>query len=324
MKHLLTCALAFAAAAILSACGGGGSGAGGTSPESETPEAPTPPAPQKDIRDIAEMLADGETLTARHVAGWATNSQRDTAELSDWDRFTVRLNDSGQYVIMVDGVEHTFTEADRNQYGYDAEHGAEFAMYCWTCSDSGELDEQRGDYFAVLDTGRNVASFEDERINGFAVVGSATDWNATTQTGTASYTGGDAVVRGISADFNDGDNPNRRLDFRRGRPQLIANFDTSMISGTIDGFRDYEEEGEPFVDWYLTIPQTPFGSDGFSGDFAVHDLEPDVSASVTYEGSFFGPDADNVAGTISGTATAGGSPYVLYGHFYARDKSEAQ
>lgn len=323
MKHLSTYALAFAAAAILSACGGGGSGAGGTLPESETPEAPTPmpPAPQKDTREIAEMLADGETLTARHIAGWTTNSARDTATLSDWDMYTVRLNDSGQYVVMIDGVEHTYTEAERNSFGYESE-GARIAMYCWTCDDSGELDEHRG-YFAVLDTGRNVLSFEEERINGFAVVGNATDWNAATEAGTASYTGGNAVVRGTSADFNDGDNPNRRLDFRRGRPQLIANFDTSMISGTIDGFRDYEEEGEPFVDWYLTIPQTPFGSDGFSGDFAVHDLEPDTSASVAYEASFFGPDADNVAGTISGTATAGGSPYVLYGHFYAR-KSEAQ
>ena len=325
MKHLLTCALAFAATAILSACGGGGSGTGttgdGNGAESGMPETRPSPTPQKDTRDIAEMLADGATLTARHVAGWTTNSTRDTAALSDWDQFTVRLNDSGQYVIVMEGVEYTFTEADRNQHGYESP--GDIGMYCWTCGDDGEL-RGRDDYFAVLDTGRGVLSYEEERISGFAVVGNATDLNATTQAGTASYTGGDAVVRGTSADFNDSDNPRRRFDFRRGRPQLTANFDTSMISGTIDGFRDYEQEGDPFVDWFLTIPQTPFGNDGFSGEFAVHDLDPGESASLTYEGSFFGPEADRVAGAISGTVTSSdGSPYVAYGHFHA-DKSEAE
>ena len=64
----------------------------------------------------------------------------------------------------------------------------------------------------------------------------------------------------------------------------------------------------------LTIPETAFSADGFSGDFAV---SGGVVNAATYDASFWGPDANHVVGTIGvhDATTTGGKNYAGIGWF---------
>ena len=98
--------------------------------------------------------------------------------------------------------------------------------------------------------------------------------------------------------------------------EFTANFSNSTISGRIQNFRDWDS-GEAF-DMTLTMPETSFGTEAFSGNFDVSG-ESLRQTTASYDASFWGPDANKLAGTMSSSSTnvEGGetTPFVGVGHF---------
>ena len=105
--------------------------------------------------------------------------------------------------------------------------------------------------------------------------------------------------------------------------EFTANFSTSTLSGRMQDFRIWEngdDSDEPY-DLTLTMPETEFGTEGLSGTFDVSG-QAVRDATGSFDASFWGPDANDVAGTmtVTGTDIEDGdvTPFVGIGHFQAK------
>ncbi len=312
----------FTALGALSAClGGGGSGI---------------PEDHKGDKTVGQILNGdgtpanpGEALRARHVAGMLIDFDADTTRQDDWDDFTVRRNADGELTATVEGVEHAFTTADRDgPGGYDLEDGnLDRFLYVQT-SELDDLGSGNDDYYEVFYTG--FAS-EGRELRGFAVVGNPTA-DFSSMAGTATYDGGFAQIDMYAAEGYEGTSTSRdRL--RSENVMLTADFSDSTISGRIHDFRfrgagddDYVAlSGDDAI--LLTMLATKFTNRGFAGKFTVSGLDTFESADIGYDGSFFGPGAETVAGTISGTGQFGDTasdvgPANIIGWFAAAKPEE--
>ena len=80
------------------------------------------------------------------------------------------------------------------------------------------------------------------------------------------------------------------------------------------------DSDEPY-DLTLTMPETEFGTEGLSGTFDVSG-QAVRDATGSFDASFWGPDANDVAGTmtVTGTDIEDGdvTPFVGIGHFQAK------
>ena len=81
--------------------------------------------------------------------------------------------------------------------------------------------------------------------------------------------------------------------------------------------RGGEDGRDPVEGLVMTMTETTFDAASFSGDFEVSVLGKDESLTVSYEGSFYGPNAPSVFGTISGTGRINGAASTAIGFFAA-------
>ncbi len=323
----------FTALGAPSAClGGGGSGI---------------PDDHKGDKTVGQILNGdgtpanpGEALRARHVAGMLIDFDADTTRQDDWDDFTVRRNADGELTATVEGVEHAFTTAQRNAdddgtvYGYDFrdDSGANLDrfLYLWSGGDNAlaDLGDNNDDYFEVFYVG-----FSDDggHLRGFAVVGNPTA-DFSSMAGTATYDGGFVQIDVYDAEGFEGTSTSRdRL--RSEDVTLTADFSDSTISGRIHDFRFRGAGDDDYVALsgndaiLLKMLATKFTNRGFAGKFTVSGLDTFESADIGYDGSFFGPGAETVAGTISGTGQFGDTasdvgPANIIGWFAAAKPEE--
>ncbi|MYA87085.1 MAG: hypothetical protein F4X97_01275 [Boseongicola sp. SB0662_bin_57] len=262
--------------------------------------------------DAGALLYDGETLTARNVAAMRLDFPEGTSNVIDPVEFSMRRTKDGEYVVMLDGLEHTFTRDQRTSWGLDANYIQEhdddpdehdMSVSFWSTSHE-ELDagHSRGEHFAVFKAARDAEFHEhgtNPELRTFVVIGNPTLDFSRMNGMTATYQGGFAAMELLTKSFDDFDwNSDDRVRLRsREGITLTANFADSTISGNITGFRD--EDANVSYDGTLTIPATSFTADGFSGDFAFSSDDPDNAVTASYDASFWGPDANAVVGTIS-------------------------
>ncbi|MXX89541.1 MAG: hypothetical protein F4213_20290 [Boseongicola sp. SB0677_bin_26] len=279
--------------------------------------------------DAGALLYDGKTLTARNVAAMRLDFPEGTSNVIDPVEFSMRRTKDGEYVVMLDGLEHTFTRDQRKSWGLDANYIQEhdddpdehdMSVSFWSTSHE-ELDagHSRGEHFAVFKAARDAEFHEhgtNPELQTFVVIGNPTlDFDFSRMNGvTATYQGGFAALELFTKSFDDFDwdsDDRLRLRSREG-VTLTANFANSTISGNITGFRD--EDADVPYGVTLTMPETAFSADGFSGDFAV---SGGVVNAASYDASFWGPDANHVVGTIGvdDATTAGGKNYAGVGWF---------
>jgi len=244
---------------------------------------------------------------------------------SDWDEFSMKFNADGNLVVTLEGDEYIFTEDDLYEeedgrvYGY--EKSGEAGLWRSFFSRSGELAELRSneDYYEIF----NVAfenSDQTGALRGFVVVGNPTRDLSELGDVTATYEGRGRIDLYVAEGYQG--SSNSRATWRSDLT-MVANFGDSTISGRLEGNAEYREtaadEYEP-DDGVVILSETSFTNAGFEGalDMSEFDLEPDERFTGSYEGSFYGPEANSVAGTISGyyedTEEEGGT---AIGHFGA-------
>ena len=108
LNRYATTALAISATALLTACGGDGS-------NREMSETPMTPAPMPDpdppeTRTGAQLLRDGETLSAHHMT--AIKEELGKVIRFKWDQFDVRSVDASEAVLEIDGLTYTLALDD--------------------------------------------------------------------------------------------------------------------------------------------------------------------------------------------------------------------
>ncbi len=328
---IITCVVALGA---IAACGGSNDGT--NKMDDTTMQTPTSPSTPPDTRDAGQILFAGETLTARNAT--ATIRQDHIAgktELLDPVGLSIRRTKDGEYVVTMDGHEHTFPRSQRTETGADGPNDAEaldmgFQVYGYT----------RRDFHENLDAGHSrdwpltiwSISRDEEHVSGpdpelraFGTFGNpTTDFNHMTDM-TATYTGGWSWLHIYAAEFepDNFDWDEDRVGIYSDDLEFTANFSDGTISGRITGYREWEDDHQNEKPWdvTLTMPETRFGTDAFQGDFTVSG-DTMRTAAADFDASFFGSDATGFAGTvtISGTVHDDG-PVVGIGHFVV-DKSE--
>ena len=287
--------------------------------------------------DVGALLYDGETLTARHVAAARLNHQGGKTELIDPVGFSIRRTEEGNYVVMFDGFEHTFTPDQRDETGATGPNDAldiKFSVYGWTRRDFNKnLDagHSRGEHVMYMKADRDHEEIQgtDPGLTAFVMFGNPTSDFSRLNDITATYSGSEggawSMIHVYSSSFDPGN-----FDWERGQDrdslystdlEFTANFSRNTISGRIDNFRVWEngdDSDEPYG-LTLTMPETEFGTEGFSGTFDVSGQSVQ-QGTANYDASFWGPDASDVAGTmtITGTDIDKDMPFVGVGHFQAK------
>ena len=310
----------------LSACGGGSTGP--TAVEIAASEA----ALQifaSGTGDIGDALNDGETLTARSVGAASilrTYDGGSTEQVAP--QVQIARNSSGELTLVVDGIAHDFVTADRfvepggEVYGYDdCDSGNScFSLFSW----SGEIDE-------AVASGNGYASaftyyFETEDsptgTSGYFVVGTETRDADLPDMGTATFEGY-AVVNVVPTDgFTDFGDQRERL---RGDVEMNVGFADGTISGVMDNltYRVGRGSDDP-VAGSIIMNEAVFDVNGYRGSLSLDEtaqagFAEGATLDAEYSGAFFGPDAVETGGAISGSTSSADGDANLYGFFIASE-----
>ena len=200
--------------------------------------------------DAGALLYDGETLTGRNVTAMRLDFPEGTSSVIDPVDFTIRRTEQGEYVVMLDGLEHTFTRDQRTSWGLDSnyidehddvpeEHDMNLSFWN-TSHDELDAGHSKGEHFAVFRTARDAEFFEhgtNPELSSFVVVGSPTlDFNRMNDV-TATYQGGFAYLGLYTTSFDDfdWDSDDRLRLWSREGITLTANFADLTIAGNITG-----------------------------------------------------------------------------------------
>ena len=317
MTRFAMIAATVAATGMLAGCGGGN---GENKDMAETPTMPDPGPP--DMRTAGQMLQDGETLPAHHVA--AVKAELGKLRGFKWDTFNVNRADADGVVFDVDGLTYELEFDDDDGFVRDnrsIEYTGETATGVWYAdSKLYFIHPERDEYMAIA---RIQSDGPDWR--GYAVAGNRSRLDDT-WTGTAIYDGDvSAHIDVFSAEGRHWSEYRDSYWARDGR--LVADFDAMTISGQLsDWYTDAGERDEngnwPGIDISMTLEPAPITAAGFTGAVSFTGLDAGTTADISYEGSLYGPEAENVAGVFNGTFTpgAGQAPGPVIGWFSAEDK----
>lgn len=271
------------------------------------PSEPQPEPGPPETRTGAQLLRDGETLTADHVA--AISAEIGKVIQREWEQFSTRRTADGGYVSVVDGREFNFSVNEDGDYvvpGPDHELAT-----VWFRNDNPNGDK----HFLVI--GHDS---ESPRWRGYAIAGNRTFLDDS-YSGTATYND-DGGAR-LELFQPEGDIWSRyRNTYWNNSVSLVVDFDAMTMSGRLDDW----ENSDGSVDLSATLGAAPITADGgFTGTFSVTGTELAGTLDASHKGSFYGPAAEDVAGVITGTYTAspGQSPGPVIGWFSARQAEQA-
>jgi len=336
------------AALGLAACSGGGSDSVGSPPAQQQPEQPKQPEPpvnrgptipsgeeatrvfSQGNGDHGDVISDGGTLTARSVGvsgvdlnygGGPTALRTSTA--------AIRKNEFGELTVTVDGVDHVFKPEDRfvedggEVYGYEFED-PDANVYYSAWSHTGEIDEFLAPghgYAEVLEIDTNVGQpwpYPSNRL--YAVFGTETKDADLAGLPTASYNGRARLDRYPQTGFVN--SPTSRTVYN-GDVAMTADFGAGTISGSISNMTQRFGDGnnDPIAG-SITMNPAPFQVNAYQGtltpDAAFRTAADIGSFNAGYSGAFYGPAAEETAGTISGTGTGtDGAGFNTSGYFTA-------
>lgn len=314
-----TSAMAISTAALLTACGSGGSNGDG----SMDMDARLPPA-TPEMRTGGQQLHDGETLSAHHMA--AVMVEGGLVRQVQWEDLNVMKTGDEAYTLVVDGITYELVHADDP---FDSK----FSRL--------DLDARgpEGDWYGDAQLWYSEPDYRDEHAviirhssgspnwRGFAVAGNRSHQIDSTRMGTATY---DQSVN-AQIELYDSGIPTiwsrNRTRYWSSDGQLTADFDAGTVTAQFDEWSsdslERDENGNwPGVDLSVTFEAAPITDDGFTGAVAVSGSafgDGDYQFDVQYQGSFYGPDAEDVAGVMSGTYQLGAQrPDQVVGFFDAR------
>lgn len=306
----------------LSACGGSGSVT--TAPVNRTGNAPADQVLSETAGNAAEALADDTTLTAsaRTTSGINRDYDAESAASAGAATAKVSRNASGALTLEAAGRTIEFAPGDLSEdgYGYETD-GA--GIWAWSADSMAEqLDPANGQNSLVFDY---YTDGEDNTgQNAFIVVGTETDEADLAALPTASYSGWSRIRVAPSTGFEDWDSA---VAEARGDLNMAANFGAGTVSGSLTNMQGRATRTEdPTRTWNtitgtVTLNETAITGNGFSGALtADSNFESEIgtiASGSTYSGTFFGSDADEVAGgfNVTGTSAEDGAAYLGWGVF---------
>ena len=292
-----------AALLALTACGGG-SGEDGFFTANE-------------VGSVPNALEDGVVFAAKHASALDRDYSAETTSPGTVP-FTLRKTAEGNLAMTVDGTEIIFTEADRSEFGYVDDTAPGYLS----------LSSADGDQENVLDPENtsyaNVFSYYFDNTGeggnyGYVVIGAETELaDLEALSSELTYNGFMNIEFHQQTDYVRFAESAVRV---RGNMELVANFDSGMISGNSElgdlMLRDGDTDEAPMdgqVFYTSTmIDGTSFGST-ITADTDFYTSTGVGLVDVEYEGSFFGPNGEEAAGVLSGTSAGG---YNVVGQFNA-------
>ena len=295
---------------LLAACGGSSDGSA-TSPTQPTN------VYSIDSGRAFQALNDGKVLETQNgaVAALALDYSSGTTKIKE-SLATLELNENDAITLVLNGKSYAFTQENiaENGYGYfiqDETPGREkyIGLFSW----DGKLDavlnvdntsySQLWEYYSVLEDA-NGEFIDAER--GFLVVGTETKTQALGEFSTKVFDGffaGNTLTKdGFVAMSN-------RTDVR-GDISLTANFVENSVVGVIDNIDlSQRQSGQPVGDRIPVIGEIllvdgVISGNSFSGtisaDSAFKSSVDMKSLTGNFNGGFFGPRAEQIAGTMTG------------------------
>ena len=259
--------------------------------------------PTAKAKDAGQLLAEGRRLPVRHIAGVREADAEGRVTQADFD-FSIWRNADGQFVVDLANWEHTFTNDELTQHGAwhreDPELDSNTDPDIWWSAQSTDMDNLRaghseGDHFIAFRVGREIEEVRgsDPEFEGFAIVGVPTS-DFTQRDVTATYNGFALLDLWESSFEPEVDEDPARWESRD--VTLVANFTNSSISGQINNLAP--EDDPDLGSFSLSMPETDFTTNGFSGDFTTTPENGQDRLTVSFDGSFYGPNAENTAGTM--------------------------
>lgn len=318
MGHIARLTTSAAMLAALAACDSG-SGSGASTTRNFAADAGT----------AVKALDDGKTLTAQEggVASVDVNFGGGPTALVAHD-VAIKKNASGELSLIIDGVEQAFTTADRfiepdgSSFGYDINDPAG-NRFIGLFSQNGELD-------TVLDPNNpsylQVWSFSTNQVGpdpnaneprGFAVVGTETQAAALASLPSATYSGYAQIDTYPTTGFVNSATSRSRVN---GDLSMAADFGAATIFGSI-GNLDGNGPGQPNapIAGSIAMDQTAISGNGFAGTLtpdATFLADTGVSGTTgSYAGTFYGPSADQLGGTMTLTGSENGQAFNGIGFF---------
>ncbi|RUS65009.1 hypothetical protein EGN72_01975 [Pseudorhodobacter sp. E13] len=304
----------------VSACGGGGGlGSSGSVQIDPTEEAARSFAQKADgsTQDAAGALNEGATLTARKVgaAGQLLNyANGQTGPTSA--EVTIKANAEGGHDITLNGKTLKFTAADRlveadGTYGYDISRAAD-DVYSSAFLQTGPLSDllnPGNGYAEILSIQTNQIASGPDNTTAMAVFGMETRDSDLKALPTATYSGRARLNVVPNTGFVSNQQSRTRV---RSDMTMTADFGKGEVSGSLTGITVQAPDASTrtSIAGVLTMDKTTFDKNGFRGS-----ISPDATfanssglsnGSGTYSGAFYGPKAEEVAGTLSLTATEEG------------------
>jgi len=315
---------------LVSGCLGGGSGGSGLVQIDAAEEATRSFAAKSngDTLDAGGALQDGEILTARKVGVIGQLLNYDTGETGPTSAsVSIKKNAEGGHDVMLNGKLLKFTAADRNVesdgsvYGYDISNSAT-SEYSSMFNFTGDLDEllnPGNGYAEVLQVQTNQIVPGEPNTVAFAVIGTETRDADLKALPTATYAGNARVNAVPATGFVSNGASRTRL---RSDMTMTADFGKGEVSGSLTEITIQEpgSDTRTAVAGSMSLDKTTFDQNGFKGsvspDATFIDNAGLQSGSGTYAGAFYGPEAEEVAGTLGFTGTeVGGSGLNGYGYF---------
>jgi hypothetical protein len=297
------------AAALLAGCGGGGTGGGVGTPRPSTN--PSIHDPLTDGPTIGQTLRMGTAKSAgqyngtRLVYSAATNTTT-----SMRPGMTLQKNVLGGYDFTMNGNTTSFGYADQKQ-APDAwekviKNPSGQAVYSLTLWNAGkgaragvETEENGQTFHKVMGYYLFDYSGTGTRERGHFVVGNETDpLRMATKTNTATYDG--YFYSNVMP--TTGQPPDQALAVSGGL-RFVANFDTDTISGQSTTF-NVREAGAPNFNpqnYTLWMQETAINGNFFSGQMDSNY----IWMNGAYTGQFYGGNAQEIAGVMTGTAGSG-------------------
>jgi hypothetical protein len=321
MKQMNGLAVSTALLAALSACGG-----------TNAPPPITGPGTTRifaeDAGNAGQALADGATLEAQAGgnASFEIDWNNGTTTLKS-GTFKVRKNASGELTMTVNGVDYAFAPGDRfvdpsdglvYEYQVDGSTtGVWLGLWNARVTLDEALDPATSAYTHIwgyyVDASQNgIAS------QGYAAVGTETKPSDLAALPTATYSGRARMdIRPDSGYVNDATSRTRvRSDL-----SMTADFGAATIGGSLSNIM-VEPPGQPdaAVAGTISMDQTAIVGNGFAGTLTpdatfIGAMGPGFSGSGNYGGTFFGPAADEVGGTMTMTGTDASGNWNGTGYF---------
>lgn len=249
-----------------------------------------------DAGTVSTALDAGTTLKSNtngvnNAAHQQTQADGSGGATDNGTDFAIAKNDAGGYDVTIDGTTTNFTSGELV--------GSSYIKGALTDNEIKTLFLAAvGDYHQIWGyTHSNVAADTIDNISG--VIGTETKAAALEGKANATYTG---TASAFATNTTTGN-----LVLYNGTANLSADFGASTISGSVGGitYMDTASCGSGTcatgaVAGAIAMNETSISGNGFTG--ALTGSGDLASVNGGYTGKFYGPNGEEVAGTISGTA----------------------